>query len=85
MRAGFAADDGVALHFRGTRLQCVVSSRPQSFAYRVEPDEEGVVETRLDASYLGREGAAPELQCAAPALGSAAIAAGSARSEPLAV
>ncbi len=28
MRAGFAAEDGVALHFRRTRLKRVVSSRP---------------------------------------------------------
>src|SRR3981189_1959360 len=41
MRAGFAAEDGVALHFRGTSLECVVSSRAQASAYRVEPDENG--------------------------------------------
>ncbi len=33
---GYAADDGAALHFRGTELVEVVSSRPHATAYRVE-------------------------------------------------
>ncbi len=37
MRAGFAAEDGVALHFRGTLLERSVSSRSDGRAYRVEP------------------------------------------------
>jgi dipeptidase E len=37
MRPGFAVEDGVALHFRRTRLRRVVSSRPDGNAYRVEP------------------------------------------------
>jgi dipeptidase E len=37
MRAGYAADDGVALHFRGTLLERAVSSRADGRAYRVEP------------------------------------------------
>src|SRR5436305_7139101 len=53
MCAGFAAEDGVALHFRGSSLERVVSSRPGAVAYRVEPAEDGVVETRLDAAFLG--------------------------------
>jgi dipeptidase E len=53
MRAGFAADDGVALHFCASRLARAVSSRPNADAYRVEPTADGVVETRLDVSYLG--------------------------------
>jgi dipeptidase E len=52
MRAGFAAEDGVALHFEGTRLGQVVSSRPGGCAYRVEPAGEGVVEARLKATHL---------------------------------
>ena len=36
MRAGYAADDGVALHFVGTDLARVVSSRRGRAAYRVE-------------------------------------------------
>jgi peptidase E len=35
MRPGLAADDGAALHFVGTRLADVVSSRPGARAWRV--------------------------------------------------
>ncbi len=37
MRPGYAAEDGVALHFRSTRLAGVVSSRPDGRAFRVKP------------------------------------------------
>ncbi|HXW59186.1 MAG TPA: peptidase E [Solirubrobacteraceae bacterium] len=53
MRPGFAAEDGVALHFYRTRLHAVVTSRPDGGAFEVKPTEQGVVETRLDARYLG--------------------------------
>jgi dipeptidase E len=53
MRPGFAAEDGVALHFRRTRLQHAVSSRPDGCAYRVEHAGDGVVETPLQVTYLG--------------------------------
>jgi dipeptidase E len=53
MRPGYAAEDGVALHFRRTRLERVVSSRPDGCAYRVEPDADGVLETPLETVYLG--------------------------------
>jgi hypothetical protein len=53
MRAGFAADDGAALHFCGRRLERVVTSRPQARAYRVEPRGHGVVEAPLPCFYLG--------------------------------
>ncbi len=53
MCGGFAADDGVALHFRSTRLERVVSSRPDGSAYRVELEDKRVRETRLEVSYLG--------------------------------
>jgi dipeptidase E len=53
MRPGFAAEDGVALHFRRTRLEQVVSSRPDGRAYRVEPVDGVVVEAPLEVSYLG--------------------------------
>ena len=36
--AGYAADDGAALHFRGTELAGVVASRPNARAFRVELD-----------------------------------------------
>jgi dipeptidase E len=53
MPAGFAVEDSVALHFRGTCLERAVSSRPTGAAYLVEPTDNGVIETRLDVSYLG--------------------------------
>jgi peptidase E len=53
MRAGFAVEDGVALHFRETRLERIVSSRPGGRAYRVEPIEGEVVEIPLPTDYLG--------------------------------
>jgi dipeptidase E len=67
MRPGFAAEDGVGLHFCGTRLQRVVSSRRDGRAYRVEPGERGVVEIPLEAAYLGADptGATVSAECAA--------------------
>ncbi len=61
MRGGYAADDGVALHFRGTRLQRAVSSNPHAGAYRVAVSSGRIRETRLAVSYLGEDttGAAP--------------------------
>jgi peptidase E len=55
MPPGFAVEDGVALHFRGTELARVVSSRRDGSAFLVEPDAGHVRETRLAASYLGSE------------------------------
>lgn len=49
---GYAADDGAALHFRGTELSEVVTSRPGASAYRVELVNSRVRETRLKARYL---------------------------------
>jgi len=60
MRAGFAADDGVALHFHGTHLERVLSSRPDGRAYRVEPVEGEVVEAPLETIYLGAEASISE-------------------------
>jgi dipeptidase E len=67
MCPGFAAEDGVGLHFRGTRLARVVSSRSGARAYRVEPAAAGVVELALEADYLGAEAADAPLrsECAA--------------------
>jgi peptidase E len=59
MRPGYAAEDGVALHFRRTRLQRAVSSRPDGCAYRVEHSGDGVVETPLDVAFLGADPGAP--------------------------
>jgi hypothetical protein len=44
--AGYAADDGVALHFVGTELREVVASREGTFAYRVEAGSEMPLEPR---------------------------------------
>ena len=44
---GYAADDGAALHFAGAELAEVVTCRPGTAAYRVEPDGETRLETRL--------------------------------------
>jgi peptidase E len=38
MRPGYAAEDGVALHFEGRELLRAVSSRPAARAYRVDAD-----------------------------------------------
>ncbi len=70
MRGGYAADDGVALHFRGTRLQRAVSSCPHGGAYRVSLAGGRIRETRLEVGYLGelRAGAeAPPARSAAAA------------------
>jgi dipeptidase E len=45
--AGWAADDGVALHFAGTELAEAVTIRRESRAYRVEPGSETPIEARL--------------------------------------
>jgi dipeptidase E len=53
--AGYAADDGAALVFRGTDLEECVSSRPDAACYRVErAGGGGASETRLPTRYLGR-------------------------------
>ena len=50
---GYAADDGAALHFQGTELVEVVSSRVDAAAYRVEALNDQVVETELKTRFLG--------------------------------
>ena len=51
--AGYAADDGAALHFEDGELLEVVASRPQARAYRVEPGPDGVAERALATRFLG--------------------------------
>jgi dipeptidase E len=53
MQAGYAADDGAALHFHGPRLVEVVSSRPRAGAYRLALTGHTVTETPLPVRYLG--------------------------------
>ena len=49
---GYASDDSVGLHFQGTRLHRIVSSRPGARAYRVWVQSAGIVEVSLDADDL---------------------------------
>jgi dipeptidase E len=64
MRPGFAAEDGVALHFEGTQLARAVSSRPDGRAYRVQQVAGEVVEMALEVCCLGE--ALPDTEPAAP-------------------
>lgn len=45
--AGYAADDGAALHFVGTELREVVASQAGAAGYRVEPGSETPIAARL--------------------------------------
>jgi len=56
--AGFAADDGCGLVFRGTRFERAVSSRPNARAWHLEAttDHLDVVRTPLLATYLPAAG-----------------------------
>lgn len=54
LRAGLALDDGVAAHFRGTRLDRLVASRPGAGAYRVERQRGRALETSLPVEVLAR-------------------------------
>jgi len=54
LHAGYAADDGAAVHFVDGALRQVVTSRPAARAFRVARGDDGaVVETPLPARYLG--------------------------------
>ena len=50
--SGYAADDGVGLHYVGTELATIVSSRPNAKGYRVEKVGDEVRETVLETTYL---------------------------------
>jgi peptidase E len=53
MPAGYAAEDGAALHFVGGELSRVVASRPHARGYRLDPHGGRVVEMRIATRYLG--------------------------------
>ena len=53
MPAGYAADDGVALHFINGKLEHVVSSRPKAKGYRTQKIDGEILETPLDTRFLG--------------------------------
>jgi hypothetical protein len=55
MMPGYAAGDGAALHFVGSELDRVVSSRPAARAYRVEAVDGTARETPLPAVCLRDE------------------------------
>jgi dipeptidase E len=50
--AGYAADDGAALHFVDTDLVACVASRPKASGYRVRAESETVTETPLSVRLL---------------------------------
>ena len=53
LAAGYAADDGAALHFVGTQLAEAISRDRESRAYRVERAREGVTEKPIPTRQLG--------------------------------
>ena len=53
VRAGWAVDDSAAVHFMGTQLHRVVSSRPNARVYRMTCESGVGVETPLPTEYLG--------------------------------
>ncbi|GAC1315700.1 MAG: Type 1 glutamine amidotransferase-like domain-containing protein [Thermoleophilaceae bacterium] len=53
MCAGFAAEDGTALHFVGEQLERVVSSRPEARAYHMRIKSGALERSLLPAAYLG--------------------------------
>jgi dipeptidase E len=60
MVAGYAAEDGAALHFTGQELSRVISSRPEARGYRLDVSGQRVVEMRIATAYLGERGVVPE-------------------------
>jgi len=70
MSPGYAVEDGVGLHFRGTRLHRAVASRPEARAFRMRRVGARVARKPLRVTYLGTGApAAPArpLEVAAPA------------------
>ena len=59
MCAGYAAEDGAALHFTGTELSRVVASRPEARGYRLDVSGQRVIEMRIATTYLGEGGVVP--------------------------
>lgn len=51
--AGYGTGNGAALHFVGSELRRVVTSRPDARAFRLEPAGGAVAETELARDYLG--------------------------------
>lgn len=53
IKAGYAVDDGVALHFKDEKLLTSVSSRPTAKAYVVNRKASKVIEHELPVTNLG--------------------------------
>ena len=54
LAAGYACDNGVAVHYEGTSVKAVVASLPEARAYRVEQDGfGGYRESEIVPRYLG--------------------------------
>lgn len=51
--AGYAVDDGAALHFIDEKVSKTISSRPEAKAYYLSNENGRVVEEAMDAFYLG--------------------------------
>ncbi len=60
LAGGYGVDDGVALHFFGTELYRVVSSRPKATAYRVSAENRAAVEQPLKSYFLEETSALAE-------------------------
>jgi dipeptidase E len=54
MPAGYAVEDGAALHFAGERLARVIASRPDARAFRMRACGGRVVRSPIGARYLGQ-------------------------------
>jgi len=59
LSAGYAADDGAALHFLGEEPWKAVSSRPAAKVYRVSWNGEQIEEIALETEFLAGSKAAP--------------------------
>ena len=55
MAAGYAAEDGAALHFVGEELHRVLASRPAARGYRLDRLGDRVVEMQVATHFLGDE------------------------------
>ncbi|MGL4619544.1 Type 1 glutamine amidotransferase-like domain-containing protein [Chroococcidiopsis sp.] len=55
IKPGYAADDGVGLHFVDNKLEKFVSSRPLAKAYQLDKLDGTVTETVLEPIYLGKD------------------------------
>ena len=53
--AGYALDDGAAIHFIGDKITHIVASRRNARAYHVHMENNGVVEEPLDTRFLGSD------------------------------